>query len=213
MNKVNNEVWKTYPEFDWIQVSTMGRVRTLDRVVTRGNGKLFIKGKILKQRRDNNGYMDVAFNVNGKVVNRYVHRLVAQTFIPNPDNLPQVNHKDCNRTNNHLNNLEWCTNQYNIDYREKYGTPVKEAQGYPVYTINIETQEVSKFHSQSEASRALGVFHSNINKVVKGQRKQAGGYWFTNADDNTVEATRCKFGSEVADKVEELMNDNEMQPA
>lgn len=283
----DNEIWKSYPEFPWMEVSSFGCVRTLDRVVPTKKGTYFAKGRILKQYPDNDGYLRVGFRVNGKRVGRQVHRIVAQTFLPNPNNWPQVNHKDCNPSNNNADNLEWCTDKYNIQYREKYGISAAEALGRslfavnlktlevsrfssqcdasrklgvnqqnisgvvrgernkaggywftedgdratkiskselydittgkmsqrPVLAINLNTLEVSRFESQIKAGRVLGVYQQNIGKVLKGERKTAGSYWFVNADENAVEATRDKLSDKVVDKVEELMNDKETQLA
>lgn len=209
----DNEIWKQYLEFPFIEGSSLGRVRTQDRVVRDGKGKRIVKGRILKQHRNNCGYLMVGFWVNGKKVDRLVHRLVAQTFLPNPKNWPEVNHKDCNRTNNNVSNLEWCTHKYNANYREKYGVSMAEAQGQPIYAINLTTLEVSCFRSQNEASRALGINSGNVNSVLKGRYNQTGGFWFTNADDNAIGLIRNKFGDVVANKVEELMNDKETQLA
>ena len=99
-------IWKTYPEFDFIEANQFGEVRTKDRHVTRGDGrKQFIKGRILKQNKLPNGYMYVNFRVNGKKFHRYVHRIMATCFLPNPNNLPEVNHKDNDPTNNTAGNL------------------------------------------------------------------------------------------------------------
>lgn len=121
MKNTEEEVWRTCPEFPFIQASNLGRVRTVDRYVINGrNGsKRLVKGHILKQYLNPNGYMYVHLTVKGKQVNLYVHRVIASTFIPNPDNLPEVNHKDNDRTNNSVNNLEWCTRQYNQDYKKE----------------------------------------------------------------------------------------------
>ena len=210
---MDNEVWKPYPDYPWIEGSSLGRVRTLDRYVRNKNGKRIVKGRILKQHHTNRGYMDVQLTVNGKRVHILVHRLVAQTFIPNPDNFTEVNHKDGNRTKNCVSNLEWCTHEYNMQYKEKYGVSAAEALGRPVYAVNLNTLEVSWFPSQSEASQKLSVNDGNLNSVLKGRYKQTGGYWFTYADENAVEATKQKFGSEVADKVKDLMKDKELQLA
>lgn len=210
---MENEVWKTYPEFPWIQGSTMGRVRTLDRVVSNGKGIRLVKGHILKQRRDRYGYIYVEFSVNGKTVVRKVHRIIAQTFLPNTNELPQVNHIDCDPSNNNVDNLEWCTQEYNMQYREKYGVSNAESLGRPMFAINLNTLEVSRFKSQHEAGRELGVSVGNISHVIKGRYKQTKGYWFTNADENAVESTRAKFGNEIADKVEQLVNEKELQLA
>lgn len=208
---MDNEIWKPYPEFPFIEGSSWGRVRTLDRVVSTKKGMRVVKGRILKQRRNRDGYLYMHFKVNGKTVNLSVHRLVAQTFIPNPDNLPELNHKDNNPLNNKPNNLEWCTHAYNIAYKEKYGTSAATALGCPVYAVNLKTWEAQWFKTQAEAGRELGVTNQHINNIIKGRQNHAHGYWFTNADNNAVEVTKQKFGSEVADKVKDLMN--ELQPA
>lgn len=205
------EVWKTYPEFPFIQGSNLGRVRTLDRYVKTKNGLRHYKGHVLPQQHEKGGYMRVNFNVNGKKFHRFAHRIVASCFLKNPDNLPQVNHKDCNPANNRVENLEWCSASYNSQYREKFGVSMMEAQGYPLFTINLKTKEVLWFKAQMEAERQLGVYHGNINAVLKGKRKTAGGYFFTNADDKAVELTKNKFGREVADNVWRLMEEKQYQ--
>ncbi|WP_373443323.1 NUMOD4 domain-containing protein (plasmid) [Lacticaseibacillus paracasei] len=176
-----NEIWRLYPEFDFIEVSTLGRARTLDRVVSNGKGTRVEKGMILKQWLNKRGYLRVAFRKDSKLINKPVHRLVAQTFIPNPDNLQQVNHKDCNPQNNSVSNLEWCTPEYNIEYREKYGKSSAEISGCPVYAVNLDTSEISKFKSQREAGRVLGIVNQSINSVLKGRLKATHGYVFTKA--------------------------------
>lgn len=187
---INNEeeIWRVHPDIVGIEVSTLGRVRTMDRVVSGKNGTRFLKGRVLKQSNDKDGYLKVSIQINRKRNTKRVHQLVAQTFISNPDNLPQVNHKDCDRTNNNVENLEWCDNSYNVQYREKFG----EAQNKPVLAINLATLEVSSFCSQSEASRVLGFNRSNISAVINGIQKTVHGYWFTN-DDSTVNVVKQKL--------------------
>ena len=186
-NKV--EIWKALPGATGVEVSTLGRVRTLDKMVWNGSVTYSKKGHVLKQHDNNKGYLLVGFRVNGKTVHKSVHRLVAQTFLPNPDNLPQVNHKDSDPTNNDVSNLEWCTALYNRQYREKFG----KSSNRPVFAIDLSTLEVSYFRSQKEAGRALGVSHGNITKVIKGKRKQTGGYWFVNDDGNAVDIVKSKL--------------------
>lgn len=185
------EVWRTYPEFDFIEASNFGRVRTQDRVITCKNGsKRLVKGMILKQWLDKGGYLRVHFSVKGKVFNRQIHRIVASCFLPNPRNLPQINHKDCNRTNNNVNNLEWCTAQYNMAYKEKYGVSAKESTKTlrkPVFAVDLKTGEVLHFESQNETARQLKVGQRDIYAVLKGQKNTAGGYWFTEDESEITE--------------------------
>lgn len=208
------EIWKTYPEYPFIEASNLGRMRTKDHWVTYKNGrKQLYKSHVLKQQLSKNGYMYITLSVNGKAVYLLVHRVIAVSFLPNPDNLPEVNHKDNDRTNNAASNLEWCTSRYNMAYKEKYGISAKEATKvlrHPLIAINPEFSEVFWFESQHEAARQLGVNQGNMNEVVKRKRQTAGGYWFCNADENAVEKVRAKFGDEIAEKVEELLSERKI---
>lgn len=203
MNK-ENIVWKTYPSIYFLQANQYGEVRTIDHYTACKDGrKCFYKGHVLKQYVNKKGYMMVYLSVNGKQINLRVHRIIATCFLPNPDNLPQVNHKDCDRTNNNVDNLEFCTNEYNIAYREKYGATL----GRSVFAINLKTFEVSRFKSQRDASRQLGISQGNIWSVLEGRLNQTNGFWFSRADSNAIENTRLKFGDEVAGKVKALLDE------
>lgn len=182
------EVWKTYPEFPFIEVSNFGRVRTKDRYVRNGkNSKRLVKGRILKQQLNKKGYMYVHINVNGKIVNRYVHRMVAVCFLPNPNGLPEVNHKDNDRTNNAVSNLEWCTSQYNLDYKKNFGTSPAQVQGRSVFAVDLNNGRVLRFETRSEAMRQLGVNTGDISRVLKGKLNQIRGYWFTEDESEITE--------------------------
>ena len=189
MNYIKSEIWKSHPDIVGIEASTLGRIRILDRVVSSKKMTRFIKGRVLKQFENVNGYLTVNISINGKWATKRVNRLVAQTFIPNPDNLPQVNHKDCNRKNNNVDNLEWCDNSYNMQYREKFG----KSLGISVMAVKLSTLEVSIFSSQHEASRVLKISQGNINNVIKGRYNQVGGYWFKEDDGNGIEADKDKL--------------------
>ena len=187
------EIWKSHPDIVGIEVSNLGRVRTLDRVVSSEKRTRFQKGRILKQSYNGNGYLKVNIPINGKQASKRVNRLVAQTFIENPNNLPQVNHKNCDRDDNRVENLEWCTASYNQKYREKHGISQTEAVGHPLFAIKMATLEVSHFRSQQEAGRLLGFGQGNIGAVIRGKQEYTNGLWFVNDDDNSVYLTKRKL--------------------
>lgn len=194
------EIWKSHPEYTGIEVSTFGRVRTLDKVVSSEKRTQFVKRRVLKQSYCSSGYLQVGVSIDGKRVTKLVHRLIAQAFIPNPEELPQINHKDSDPTNNNVSNLEWCTPKYNSQYREKYGVSRMEVAGKPVFAINLSTLEVTHFQSQSEAGQALGASTGSINMVIKGSRNQAGGYLFKEDDGNGIEIDNDKL-NDIADSM------------
>lgn len=200
------EVWRTYPEYPFIEANQFGQVRTKDRVVIRKNGsKLPVKGRVMKQYDNGKGYMLVKFRINNKTIGLRVHRIVATCFIPNPNNLPEVNHIDCNRANNAVSNLEWCTHQENVSYRNKLGHTAKHnAPKKPVIAVNLETLEVCLFESQHEAARKLRVDVRSINDVIKGRQNTAYGYSFCNADGEAIKNVKSKFVDEVVSRFEEI---------
>ena len=115
---MNEEIWRPVVGYEGLyEVSSYGRVRSLDMYVKVGYGNYRLhKGKVLSPAKDTGGYLKVNLYCNGKQKTIDVHRLVAQAFLPNPDNLPQVNHKDENKTNNRVENLEMCNAKYNLSY-------------------------------------------------------------------------------------------------
>jgi len=194
MIKNESEIWKSLPGVPGVEVSTFGNARMLDRVVSSEFGTRFTEGRVLKKYDTKDGYLQVCIPVCGKRATKTIHRLVAQTFIPNPDNLPEVNHRDCDRTNNDVSNIEWVTHEDNIAYRDKLGYTARgNAPKLPVFAVNLSTLEVFRFQSQHEASRILGLSQGNINSVIKGKYKSTGGFWFTNADENAADIINRKL--------------------
>lgn len=113
------EIWKSlnfmgYPDYE---ISTLGRVKSLERTIIRKNGrKNTYPERILKPSKNKFGYLVVGLHKDGKLKNFTVHRLVCLAFLENPNNLPQINHKDENKENNHVDNLEFCTAKHNTNY-------------------------------------------------------------------------------------------------
>lgn len=110
-----------------------------------------------------------------------IHRLVAEAFIPNPLNLPQINHIDENKQNNCAENLEWCNAKYNINYGE-HNKKVGKSHCKKVYCVELE----KVFESAKLAAMQLGLSDSNIAKCCKGKYKTTGGYHWEYADDNLL---------------------------
>lgn len=108
------EEWRSIPGYEGLyEVSSYGRVRSLDKYDSMNR---FLRGRILRLFTDGLGYLRAQLYSNSKRKSFLVHRLVAQAFIPNPDNLPQVNHRDENPSNDNVDNLEWCDGKYNVNY-------------------------------------------------------------------------------------------------
>ena len=108
------EEWRSVPGYEGLyEVSNTGRVRSLDKYDSMNR---FLRGRILRLFTDGLGYLRAQLYSNSKRKSFLVHRLVAQAFIPNPDNLPQVNHRDENPSNDNVDNLEWCDGKYNVNY-------------------------------------------------------------------------------------------------
>jgi len=177
------EEWKDVVGYEGLYlVSNLGRVCSLDKYAkVCGGSYRLVKGKDIAINKYSNGYSLVMLGKNKTYSSKLVHRLVAQAFIPNPDNLPQVNHKDENIENNCVDNLEWCTSKYNANYgtrnyrcREKHRHQFK-----PVYQISIDTGEVIKtWDCMSDAGKAVGISPDTISRVCKGKLKTGGGYYW-----------------------------------
>ena len=178
------EIWKTVEGYENYQVSNLGNVKCLNFHMTG-------KEKSLKLQKSKNGYLYVDLFLNSERNHKSVHRLVAETFLENPDNLPCVNHKDEDKTNNRVNNLEWCTHLYN----NTYGTRTEKAAKKLFKPILcIETGFL--FSSMHEASEKTGVYQSGISKCCSGKQKIAGGFHWKYATAEDI----LKNGSQYADK-------------
>lgn len=169
---ISSEIWKPIPNFEGLyEASNIGRIRSVERKVSSGKGERTVSSKILKPILDEWGYEKVSLSKGGKCVSRKVNRLVAQAFIPNPNNYPQVNHKDGIKTHNYIENLEWCTASQNMKHCFENGM-----SDWQTKVKIIETGQV--FNSLSECARAIGGHINNIQMCLKGRRKTHKGYHF-----------------------------------
>ena len=189
------EIWKDVTNYEGLyQVSNLGRVKSL------GFDK-WHKGRILKQSFDGKGkYLFVGLHKDGKTKQKNVHRLVAETFIPNPNNLPCVNHINEIKTDNRAVNLEWCTIEYNSNYgnakknmiesrrknnnQEEINKKIKDAkkrnQSFscekPVAQYTMNGTFIARYESTTDAERKTGISRGGIQRCCVGKYSQAKGF-------------------------------------
>ena len=141
-----SEVWKDVAGYEGVyQVSNKGNVRSVARKDSIGRK---CGGRMLKPGYDKDGYLRVNIYKNGKQKTRFIHRLVAGAFVPNPNpnGYSEINHRDENKVNNYANNLEWCTREYNNNHGTR-SERSSQSRSKKVKAINIETNEVITFNS------------------------------------------------------------------
>ena len=186
-------MWKEVPNCDGLYLANeKGQIKSKDRPrrhfsIKEDNCFYNRKGIILKPILDISGYYRVTITFkNHKQKVFPVHRLIAQTFIPNPENKPQVNHKDGNKTNNNVENLEWVTAQENIVHAFENGlnkgskpwlgkTGAEHNKSKPIIRCDLNWDELEEFPSVTEASKRYGNL-SHISACARGERKTCGGF-------------------------------------
>ena len=152
------EIWKDIKDYEGLyQVSNFGEVKNLNT------------NRILKRSKHNHGHLVVQLYKNHVGSTKNIQYLVAQAFIPNPENKPNVNHIDEDKTNNNVNNIEWVIPAESNGHKK---------QRISIIATNLKTGESQEFNSTNECARQLGVNSTGINHALKGRRKQAGGYTF-----------------------------------
>ncbi|MEQ6856083.1 NUMOD4 motif-containing HNH endonuclease [Lysinibacillus capsici] len=164
-------IWKDIKGYEgYYQVSSHGQVRSLDRIIMNGGYPRKIKGKILAQTIDRDGYKHLRLRKNGREKSFFVHRLVAEAFVHNkkPNQYVQVNHIDEDKANNHYSNLEWCTQEYNLNYGTR-----NQRISKPVIAFN--KKETLYFSSMTEAAYE-GFNLSCVSAAARGKLKTHKGY-------------------------------------
>lgn len=181
MSKADEERWRDIAGYEGMyQISNLGRVKSLERQMKLNLNKdknMIKKEKILKPGKTGikRNYLGVELLKNSKQKHKYIHRLVAETFIPNPNNYKEVNHKDENTLNNCASNLEWCDTKYNINYGQRTLKATKKLSK-PIIQLDLENNLIKEWDSMRNASRNLNINISNISRCCKGEFKTAGGY-------------------------------------
>lgn len=175
------EIWRPVIEFEGLyEISNFGRVKSIEKSVNNNGGLQYRKEKILKPHRNIHGYLQVDLSKN-KTFTKTIHRMVALAFIPNPMNKAQVNHKDGNKINNFVDNLEWATPSENTLHSVR--VLGKRPIGKPVLQIK-NNKVVAEFNSTRDAQRFTGITSGNISNVCLGKTKTAGGYIWRYKNEN-----------------------------
>lgn len=183
------EIWKAVKGFEGLyEVSNLGRVKSLERITQSSskNGNVYERkthGRTLKQYVDRYGYMKVILTKEGKPYYFTVHRLVAIAFVENPHSKKCVDHIDCNRTNNHSDNLRWVTVDENLQHSHNLGRQKWNAK--PVIATSPSGKKYV-FVSQREAGRNTGLNQSSIGRCANGQTNSVKGWYFEYGSNESV---------------------------
>lgn len=161
-----NEIWKEIEGYEGLyEVSNQGRVRSLDRwAKNSASGSVRLsKGRVLKSHTISNGYHHVILYKEGEKKDKMIHRLVAEAFIPNPDNKPKIDHINTDKTDNRVENLRWCTQKENCN------NPISlEKISQPVAQYTLDGELIAVYPSVIEASRQTGGNNVSIHKCCNG---------------------------------------------
>ena len=164
MENNSNEIWRDIAGYEGLyKVSTEGNIKSIKR------------NKLLSLYTNHGGYKKVDLCKNNTRKHYSVHRLVAQAFIPNPDNLPQVNHKDEDKSNNCVSNLEWITHKDNCIYGTRLER-MSKTRSKPIIQLSLDGTFIREWDSTREAAKFIGCFRQNINNCLRGVTKTAYGY-------------------------------------
>ena len=149
------------------------------------------KKGFLKPSERSGGYLFVNLCKDGIQKHYNIHRLVAEAFIPNPNDLPIINHKDENKHNNCASNLEWCDYSYNNTYGNRI-EKINQKISHKTYQYDLDGNLIAVWPSQQEASRQLNISSGNINDVIKGRRKTIHNFIFTDKEYSPLDNAKKK---------------------
>lgn len=172
------EIWKDIEGYEgFYRISNYGRIKSLERIVNTGLKAIRKQKETILKLPIKRGYYQIRLCKNGKRKCYQVHRLVANAFIENPNNFPQVNHKDENKLNNIYTNLEWCSVSYNNTYGTRLDRVIKKNKlRREVIKYDIDGNYIAEYLSVSEAARQNKTNPSCICSCCQGKIKTSKGY-------------------------------------
>lgn len=173
---MSEENWRWVEGYEGLyMVSDKGQVMSVPKRAARSNGcKVSYEGKLLQPAKNKKGYLIVGLSRDGALSTKAVHRLVAEAFLQNNDNLPCVNHIDEDKSNNHAENLEWCS----IEYNNNYGTRNERISATASRAVQmiLDGKVIAEYPSAKKAHEATGATPSHVNECCNGKRKTANGF-------------------------------------
>ena len=169
-----NEVWKDIKGYEGMyQCSSLGNIRSLDRIVICKNGRIDHKiGTTMKLRQNKNGYMQIGLTKHNVRKMTYVHRLIAETFIENPDNKSQINHKDGDKLNNSVENLEWVTASENLKHSyENLNRTINSGKHRKIKGYDEDGELIFMCPSLEKCAKWIGLSPTQTRRLIENQKR------------------------------------------
>lgn len=200
---LEGEEWRDVVGYEgYYMVSSLGRVVSLARPFNNNRGISFTKTRILSPRLNSGGYYQVVLTINGNRTQPHIHKLVAEAFIPNPNNYPQADHIDCDKLNNRADNLRWCTQKMNNENpltkaRRKANIhltaqKIREANSKPVIRISLKDENDIKVYPSATYAQIDGFCQSAISANCLHKYKQYKGYKWMYLSDYEAQVSMSK---------------------
>lgn len=181
------EIWKSIKDLKGYEVSSLGNVRSIDRSIIGKDGvKQHFKGNIISKFKDSRGYIAVTLTYKNNYKRFLVHRLVAEAFIPNPNNYPCINHKDENKSNNNVDNLEWCTVKYNNSYGDRIKR-IRYKTSYIISQLDKNNNLIGIYRGIMLASKINRFEFASVQRCVSNKQHYSYGYKFRLANKEEID--------------------------
>lgn len=170
------EIWKDIPNYEDYQASNLGNIKSKRKLVKRKNERNYIKEEKILSKETVKGYYRVGLFIDNKTIHKFIHKLVAETFIPNLNNYKYINHKNEIKTDNRVDNLEWCTAKYNCNYGTR-NRKICDKKSFKIKQLDLDNNLIKIWNSGNEIARHFKVSSgSHIVDCCRGKYKTMYGY-------------------------------------